>query len=463
MALLKKGCPMYRHTMRDPRTDKLLPDCVTSRWVRAFADRWQVTLEERLIGTNIPMYKRRQIELEEKLIAYHLGCMQRQFHTGLVSEDTIQVLAPLHFVLNTTTGKSLGFGEQPHLEFTEMMDGARPITVLLRVAGGKDATVLNPLVIFQHTDRQYPIQGVSDDMPGVRYRTSPTGWVDPEVLASFFDDAPGKGEATDDGSKSILFVDPSVWLPFEKDLPGVMKDTTVDLRFLPKQSNSVSQPVEMGIRQKVKEAWSEGWQQMKKQMIDLGMWNEEGRDASGKMFNAGPRFFLKLAANVVQAVNAVKDANGMTLARKAMIQSGMATNGMGKWEIEQLHPDLAAIAIKYKQHFDGEVVTDEERPRPVVSQRQGEGDGDAVFPGDERDAQQDIDVPKVVDTHGNDRVGKVSVVEGQMNQQPEQLVETESRLMLSQPDGEDQASAIATAIAVRERDREELVGHAEPT
>lgn len=460
LALLKMGSDVYRHDMKDPRTDKPLPDCVTSRWVRAFADRWQVGLEDRPPGSSVPMYRRKQIDLEDKLVAYHLGCMKRLYERGAVAEESVHVLAPLHFVLNTTTGKSLGFGEQPHLEFTEMMQGARPMTMLLTITGGKDAKVLKPFVVFQDPQRKYPLQGVPDDNQEVTYRTSPSGWVDPQVLASFFE---GNTVLGGPNEKPLLFLEPSIWLPFERQLPTAMKDANLDLRYLPKHSAGVLQPMEIGIAQKVKEVWSEGWRDMKKQMIDLGIWNDEGRDASGRMFNAGPRFFLKLVTNAVESVNETKDSDDMSLARKVMIQTGMAMNVNGKWELEQLHPDLQAIATKYRHHFDGQVVTDEEQQQPTPQPQPQENVGDSTFPEEDPEDPQDVALPPVEGTDDVQGVTKESSAEVAMNQQPNQPVQNESQIPMPQSEEQEQASAIATVIAARECAREELPNNTGPT
>lgn len=359
----------YCKDMRDPRSDRPLIECLTARWVRAFADRWQVTLDDRPVGTNVPLYKQRQLELDEKLIAYHLGCMARHFRDRKLREDDVGVLAPIHFLLSTKTGNTLGFGEEKQPEFIEMMEGARPMTMLVRVSGGTDAKMEAPFMIFQDPGRTYPIPGVADDVPDVCYRTSPTGWVDTTVLESCFGEGSGFSPLPD-GRKRVIFMEPSTWVPFAKELAKPLGGSNTEVRFFPRNGGGLTQPVEMGIRKKIKELWRDGWQQMKTRMIDLGVWSGEGRDASGKMFNAGPRFFLKLAAAAIKAVNEARDEEGISLTRKAMIRTGMSLNANGKWELEQLHPELKAIAIKHRLQFDGEVVTVEEKPQPLVTQPQ---------------------------------------------------------------------------------------------
>ena len=60
--------------------------------------------------------------------------------------------------------------------------------------------------------------------------------------------------------------------------------------------------------------------------------------ASGKIVNPGKAFYLGLAAAAVRDVNAIRDADGIRYARKAMIRTGMGLNINGQWEERQLFP-----------------------------------------------------------------------------------------------------------------------------
>lgn len=77
---------------------------------------------------------------------------------------------------------------------------------------------------------------------------------------------------------------------------------------------------------------------------------------SGKLMNPGKEFYLRLAADSVREVNEMRDRNGLTYARKSMIQCGLALNTNGRWEVSQLRSELQAIIRKYLNHFDGEEV-----------------------------------------------------------------------------------------------------------
>ena len=65
---------------------------------------------------------------------------------------------------------------------------------------------------------------------------------------------------------------------------------------------------------------------------DQNWQNKVRRDGSwsGKLQQPGKTFFFKLAADSVRAVNAQRDRNGLTYARKAMIRTGLALDVDGK-------------------------------------------------------------------------------------------------------------------------------------
>ena len=67
-----------------------------------------------------------------------------------------------------------------------------------------------------------------------------------------------------------------------------------------------------------------------------------------RLLNPGKVFFFRLAAEVVPGVNAQRDADCLTYARKALIICGIALNTNGKWEEGQLKPELQQIINKHR-------------------------------------------------------------------------------------------------------------------
>ena len=68
--------------------------------------------------------------------------------------------------------------------------------------------------------------------------------------------------------------------------------------------------------------------------------------------NPGKEFFFRMVANSVRDDNAMRDNNGLSYARKAMIMCGMALNTNGLWEVSQLKPSLQNIVRKHRAIFD---------------------------------------------------------------------------------------------------------------
>ncbi len=73
------------------------------------------------------------------------------------------------------------------------------------------------------------------------------------------------------------------------------------------------------------------------------------------MHRHGKMFFLRLAADVIREVNMVRDKDGVSFARKAMLQCGLGLKN-GVWKISQLKPERQGIIHENRSHFDGEPV-----------------------------------------------------------------------------------------------------------
>jgi hypothetical protein len=89
------------------------------------------------------------------------------------------------------------------------------------------------------------------------------------------------------------------------------------------------------------------------QMIRDGERKEGTTESSGKLSNPGKRYFVKMEAQVVREVNAHRDKNGVTYARKAMIRCGQGMDLCGHWREEQLSYELQRSVKQYPTFFDG--------------------------------------------------------------------------------------------------------------
>ncbi len=69
----------------------------------------------------------------------------------------------------------------------------------------------------------------------------------------------------------------------------------------------------------------------------------------------GKTFFLRLAADVIREVNMIRDKDGVSFARKAMLQCALGLKD-GVWKFSQLKLELQGIIRENRSHFDGEPV-----------------------------------------------------------------------------------------------------------
>lgn len=56
------------------------------------------------------------------------------------------------------------------------------MTLVFRLSGGQNASIQPGFMIFKIKDRNCPIRGVLDDVPGISHRTGPKGWMDTQVM-----------------------------------------------------------------------------------------------------------------------------------------------------------------------------------------------------------------------------------------------------------------------------------------
>lgn len=98
--------------------------------------------------------------------------------------------------------------------------------------------------------------------------------------------------------------------------------------FLTKNATHLCQPLDSFIIQKVKEMWRELWQYEKMELIMIREWMGT-QQGSRKLLNLGSYFYLDLARRCVNKLNSMRDMEGVSYARKAMIRCGLVLNTNG--------------------------------------------------------------------------------------------------------------------------------------
>lgn len=93
-----------------------------------------------------------QLRLERR-VAFHLGVLKRGFEAGILKEDTIENADETHFIFNMDNGRTLGFKGEQEVKYADVVSGGDPITLMVRLTGGKNARIETPFLIFKNKYR----------------------------------------------------------------------------------------------------------------------------------------------------------------------------------------------------------------------------------------------------------------------------------------------------------------------
>ena len=335
----------------DPSDGKKIIEKITTKWIQGFTVRHNIVIRAQTGKLSLSPEKQCFIE---KTVAHHLGVVKRGFDTGELNEDFVFNMDETHFVINVDNGKTLGFRGDEDVKYADVVSGGESMTMVVLISGGYKASILTPMMIFKNENRAYPIRGLSDNVPGVVYRSGPRGWMDRELFPQWLRERRVIPKGAN-GEKSVIFLDNCGGHNPTAEQQAALQEINACLRFLPPNSTDLCQPADSFIISKIKDAWTQGWNEKRMELIANGEFQTKhgSSEGSGKLKNPGKLFFLRLAAQSVRKVNSMRDRDGLTYARKAMIRCGLSKNLNGLWEITQLFPKLQNIIKKYRSHFEG--------------------------------------------------------------------------------------------------------------
>ncbi|RLN69414.1 hypothetical protein BBJ28_00022260 [Nothophytophthora sp. Chile5] len=328
-------------------------DKLSARWVQQFMESNNIVLRSQTGKRQLSPEKQMYIEKE---VAVHLGKVKRGFESGVLNEDTIENIDETHFIIDFDNGKTLDFSGVKQIKYADVVSGGEGMTMVVRISGGPAARIMPPMMIFTNMSRSYPIRGVPDDVVGVTYRSGPKGWMDQRIFREYLQER--RVQRPDRlGRTKTIFLDNCSGHMSENECATELEALNARLRFLPANATDLCQPADSFVIAKIKDVWRRLWNEKKIELIEDKAWQNKTRkngESSGKLKNPGKYFFLGLASLAVQEVNAHRDENGLTYARKAMIRCGLSLDVDGKWSTCQLFPHLQEIIKKYPSHFDGE-------------------------------------------------------------------------------------------------------------
>ena len=163
---------VYGSDMIDPRSGLRQSVRVDTRWIQAFADRFQI-LQRTQCGK--PRLSPEKTILLEKQIASHLGRLKKGFQSGHLREDYISNADETHFFINMYNRKTFNVCWNQEVRYADVTSSGEGMTLIVILIGGPVARIENPLIIFMNKNRSYPMRGVLDNIPRVGYRTGRKG------------------------------------------------------------------------------------------------------------------------------------------------------------------------------------------------------------------------------------------------------------------------------------------------
>lgn len=76
-----------------------------------------------------------------------------------------------HFIINLDNGQFLGSCGDEEVNYAVVTTIDEDVTMLVRVTGERSLILASSLTILKNESRNYPIQGVHDNVPGMVYRS----------------------------------------------------------------------------------------------------------------------------------------------------------------------------------------------------------------------------------------------------------------------------------------------------
>eukprot|EP00737_Agarophyton_chilense_P004270 gb/GEZJ01005293.1/.p1 GENE.gb/GEZJ01005293.1/~~gb/GEZJ01005293.1/.p1 ORF type:complete len:127 (+),score=14.15 gb/GEZJ01005293.1/:844-1224(+) len=106
--------------------------------------------------------KQEQIERE---VTYYLGELARGFRSNRLREEDVLNADKTNFYINRDNHKTLALVGDTHLRYADVVSGDDGITMMVLLSGGLSVALGIPMVIFKNVNKNYPIRGLTDDVP----------------------------------------------------------------------------------------------------------------------------------------------------------------------------------------------------------------------------------------------------------------------------------------------------------
>lgn len=67
----------------------------------------------------------------------------------------------------------------------DAVSARKELKVLVRLGSGSNTCIVAPFMKFKNKDKNYPLLGIPDYMPGATNRTGPKSWMDSTVMLEY--------------------------------------------------------------------------------------------------------------------------------------------------------------------------------------------------------------------------------------------------------------------------------------
>lgn len=327
----------------EQETEREIADVISIRWIDDFCDRFRIVTRRR---TGNKTLSPETIERNNKFLSHHLGVLKRMYDDGL-DPSTVENYDETHMMIDMDNGCVLDFQGEKNVTYAEVSSGRDCFTVCFRISGRNGGRIEKPVVIFQNPNSNYPINGIADDIEGVTYRSSPTGWMSQQLFANYFG-SPGIIEPLSGNRTRRLWID-SVRVHNHSDqLEMNLGTCQTELKRFQPNSTTVAQPLDQLLLRCFKSEWRKRWYAKRNELVCEGEYTNTGR-----VRNPGKYFFLRLVKEIVDELNG-RTEHGMSLARRSLMICGLIPGLNGVWSVQQLTPKLREIVENNMEYFEGQ-------------------------------------------------------------------------------------------------------------
>lgn len=317
--------------------------------------------------TGKPLLSEKEQRKVEQRVAAHLGKLKRGHDAGEWTDDDQYNFDETNCKFSMETNKTLAPRGAKQVQTMEVSGASHGFSIVIILKGGKDARIDKVFVIFQNDDCNYPIRGVPDNVDGITYFTAQKGFMTGTVMRDFLLSPRVWG----DGGKRTLWCDNfSAHVAQEKLAASI----NTELKFYPSNSSHETQACDQFPFKIMKNKLTAFSTKYKNEQIEKNEFTSTGR-----VKKPSKHRFLQEIARITKEINADILEDGYSVARKAMIMTGLGTPDDGIWRVSMLSKGLQKIIKKYPQYFSGERLPDEDSivgfSRPVTRNENSDKDG----------------------------------------------------------------------------------------